>query len=198
MKRATTLFAADGENRAVRRHRHDGVNERTLPSSPPTMAAPMTKTVHFSSLLLASLLVLGGCAGSPSKAMKESPQAITACSGAPHCVSSQSALGSARYIEPLRYKVSADAAAAALLKVLNGQDNATIKSDAMPKIHATFKTAIGFVDDVTFVVQEASQTIDVKSTSRLGFYDFGVNRRRVEALRTQFNAAMAQGGQPDR
>lgn len=144
----------------------------------------------ISSSLLASLVLVGGCASSPPKSMAASPNAITACSVAPHCVSSQSARGSARYIEPFRYSGSADAATTALLAILRKRDDATIESDAMPKIHATFRSAIGFVDDVTFVVHDETQTIDVKSTSRIGFYDLGVNRRRVEGLRAEFNMAM--------
>ena len=62
----------------------------------------------------------------------------------------------------------------------------------MPILHATFHTTIGFVDDVTFVFRDDAGMIDVKSNSRIGFYDFGVNGRRVENLRAAFNRAMAE------
>ncbi len=63
----------------------------------------------------------------------------------------------------------------------------------MPSLHATFHTTLGFVDDVTFVFRDDASVIDVKSRSRIGFSDLGVNRRRVEHLRTAFSRAMAEG-----
>ena len=54
-------------------------------------------------------------------------------------------------------------------------------------IHAEFRSLIfRFVDDVEFVFPPAEKIIHVKSASRTGYYDFGVNRRRVERLRTTF------------
>ncbi len=41
----------------------------------------------------------------------------------------------------------------------------------------------GFVDDLTVELRIAQRTLAVRSASRVGYYDFGVNRRRVESLR---------------
>jgi uncharacterized protein (DUF1499 family) len=46
---------------------------------------------------------------------------------------------------------------------------------------------MGFVDDVEFLVDDAAKVIHVRSASRLGESDMGVNRSRIEAIRTQFN-----------
>jgi len=62
----------------------------------------------------------------------------------------------------------------------------------LPVLKAKFRTNIGFVDDVKFVFRRDTTLIDVKSTSRIGFYDFAVNGRRVELLRTEFSQAMAE------
>jgi uncharacterized protein (DUF1499 family) len=40
-----------------------------------------------------------------------------------------------------------------------------------------------FVDDVEFLADEAAKVIHVRSASRLGSSDLGVNRRRVESIR---------------
>jgi uncharacterized protein (DUF1499 family) len=45
-----------------------------------------------------------------------------------------------------------------------------------------------FVDDVDLRIDAAARVIHVRSASRVGRYDFGVNRRRVEALRSRFRA----------
>jgi len=48
-------------------------------------------------------------------------------------------------------------------------------------LHAQFRSRwFGFVDDVHIVLNEGR--IDVRSKSRFGYYDFGVNRRRVERI----------------
>jgi uncharacterized protein (DUF1499 family) len=46
-----------------------------------------------------------------------------------------------------------------------------------------------FTDDVEFVLDTTNSVIHVRSASRLGRKDFGVNRKRIEAIRTAFNAA---------
>ena len=99
---------------------------------------------------------------------------------------------SSRHVDPFAFDGTKAQAHVALLQILRAQKDAEIKADAMPTVHATFQTTIGFVDDVTFVFRDDVGMIDVKSNSRLGFYDFGVNGRRVEKLRAAFNRAMAE------
>jgi uncharacterized protein (DUF1499 family) len=45
---------------------------------------------------------------------------------------------------------------------------------------------MGFVDDVEFLIAPEQSQIHVRSAARLGYSDFGVNRKRVEFLRAQF------------
>ncbi|MEX8495904.1 DUF1499 domain-containing protein [Sphaerotilus sp.] len=46
-----------------------------------------------------------------------------------------------------------------------------------------------FVDDVEFWVDPTAGVIEVRSASRLGREDFGVNRQRIDAVRTAYLAA---------
>lgn len=48
-----------------------------------------------------------------------------------------------------------------------------------------------FVDDVEFLLDPSASLIHVRSASRTGYGDFGVNRKRVERLRATFDAALA-------
>lgn len=128
---------------------------------------------------------LSGCAGSPPRQLRIDATHFTPCPAAPHCVSSQTRPGSAHHIAPLGYTVPAATARAALLAVLRTQPNVRIVTEQALFVHATFTTTLGFVDDVTFMVWPQRHIIDVKSASRLGYYDFGVNRARVERLRKQ-------------
>jgi uncharacterized protein (DUF1499 family) len=51
-------------------------------------------------------------------------------------------------------------------------------------LHAECRSALlGFVDDLELHLRPSEGVIAVRSASRLGYSDFGVNRRRVEVLR---------------
>ncbi|MGI8889655.1 MAG: DUF1499 domain-containing protein [Chthoniobacterales bacterium] len=51
-------------------------------------------------------------------------------------------------------------------------------------LHAECRSALaGFVDDLELELRPADAVLAARSASRLGYYDFGVNRRRIEALR---------------
>jgi uncharacterized protein (DUF1499 family) len=64
---------------------------------------------------------------------------------------------------------------------------ARIISDEDGYLHAEFRSRVfRFVDDVELLMDEAGHKIDVRSASRLGYSDLGVNRRRVEQLRARF------------
>jgi uncharacterized protein (DUF1499 family) len=134
--------------------------------------------------------LLSACAGASSRTYQQtgSSSMLTPCPNAPHCVSSQADPKSARHVAPIMFKGSAAQAHDLLLKTLQQSSSATIESDTPTAIHATFRSLLGFVDDVYFELQADSGRIDVKSVSRLGYYDFGVNRRRVENLRSRFES----------
>ena len=54
-------------------------------------------------------------------------------------------------------------------------------------LHATFTSFLfRFVDDVEFSFDDERKIIDVRSASRMGYFDLGANRRRVEELRKRF------------
>ena len=51
-------------------------------------------------------------------------------------------------------------------------------------LYAEFTSKLmGFVDDVEFSLDPAAKVIQVRSASRLGESDLGVNRDRVQAIR---------------
>jgi uncharacterized protein (DUF1499 family) len=138
---------------------------------------------------------LVGCSSPPPKQFTRSADEFTPCSSAPHCVSSQAAPDSSKYVEPLRFDgASVAAARQALLNTLYAADNATVERAENRFVHATFRTTLGFVDDVTFLFQPDAQIIDVKSSSRIGYYDFNVNRNRVAGLRARFEQLLDTAG----
>jgi uncharacterized protein (DUF1499 family) len=48
-----------------------------------------------------------------------------------------------------------------------------------------------FVDDVEFSLAASAGLIHVRSASRVGYSDFGVNRKRVERIRAAFDSQPA-------
>ena len=74
----------------------------------------------------------------------------------------------------------------ALVRATPGAEVVKRESDYL---YATFTTRLmKYTDDVEFWFDPAAAVVQVRSASRLGGKDFGVNRARIEALRTQLAA----------
>ncbi len=95
----------------------------------------------------------------------------------PNCVSSQADPGDAEhYVAPIRGTIAAARAAVPSLP------RARIVREEGDYLYAEFRSKLlGYVDDVELWFDGA--VLQVRSASRLGRRDFGVNRKRVEALR---------------
>ena len=91
-------------------------------------------------------------------------------------------------IEPLPFKNnSAVASMQSLLAVLKSMPGVTIVDAKADYIYAHSQTKVlKFVDDVEFWVNPAKSVIEARSASRLGREDFGVNRKRIDAIRTAY------------
>ena len=109
----------------------------------------------------------------------------------PNCVSSQADPSDAEhYIAPIKFTGSAVEAIAALRKLVDSTERTLVVQHEPNYLYAEFKSKLlGFVDDVEFLASEKEGVIHVRSASRLGRRDFGVNRNRIEAIREQFAAA---------
>jgi len=94
------------------------------------------------------------------------------------------------HVAPFSYEGDPGDAMTRVLAVLMQSPNCQIISNRSDYIHAEFTSGImGFVDDVEFLLSVAENVIHVRSASRLGLSDFGVNRARVEELREAFDEA---------
>jgi uncharacterized protein (DUF1499 family) len=65
-------------------------------------------------------------------------------------------------------------------------DRVRILEADQENIRAEFRTLLGFVDDVEFRFDRENGAILMRSASRVGYWDFGVNRRRLEEIRKRF------------
>lgn len=131
-------------------------------------------------------ILLIGCAGTAPKLGITNGKFIS-CPDTPNCVSSQ-APDKKHAISPLSYRESAEAAKNRLLAIIQGMKRAKIVSDQGNYLHAEFTSAVfRFVDDVEFFIDDNQKIIHMRSAARLGQYDFGVNRKRLETIRKIFN-----------
>ena len=110
---------------------------------------------------------------------------LASCPNTPNCVSSQSP-NAEHGIEPLTYTSTTAEAIAALKAVIQDMKKTKIITENKNYLYAQFTSALmGFVDDVEFYLDEAAKVIHVRSASRLGQSDLGVNRKRIETIRAK-------------
>lgn len=112
---------------------------------------------------------------------------LAPCKRSPNCVSSQADPADAEhYIAPLSVKGSAAEAIAAVRRAIEGMERVRVIDERPGYLYAEFRTKLlRYVDDVEFAYDEKAQVMHVRSASRLGRRDFGVNRERVEAIRAR-------------
>lgn len=107
-----------------------------------------------------------------------------ACPASPNCVNSLGVGG----LPPLGYSGDVAQGAARLRATVAGFSEARIEADDGQSITAIFTTLLGFRDEVVFVFDPAQPVIHFRSRSLLGYYDFGKNRSRMQAVAERFAA----------
>ncbi len=93
-------------------------------------------------------------------------------------------------IAPLPLKGDGPATLARIKAIVEGMDGAKVMKSEPGYLYAQFTTKLmKFVDDVEFWFDPAANAIQVRSASRVGRGDMGVNRKRIEAVRSALAAA---------
>ena len=93
-------------------------------------------------------------------------------------------------IEPLPLRGDGTAAMTRLRTLVAAWPGARIVEERPDYLRAEFSTRwLRFVDDAEFSLDPAGGVIHVRSSSRLGRKDFGVNRARIEAIRAKWHTA---------
>jgi uncharacterized protein (DUF1499 family) len=137
------------------------------------------QTNHFArGILIMGLLTLIGCAGDRPAELGPLDGQLRACPDSPNCVSSFDSRDS-HAIEPIRGTPEA------VRQALNQMERVEIITDSGGYIHAEFTSRLmGYVDDVEFLANPHEGVVHVRSASRLGYSDMGVNRERIEQIRS--------------
>jgi uncharacterized protein (DUF1499 family) len=135
-------------------------------------------------LIIGGLMILS-CEGQRPENAGVQNGRLRDCPSSPNCVNSQAA-DDRHGLPPLRYQDEKEAAFKRLKKIITSIKGNTIVAETGDYLHIECKSKImGFVDDLEFFFPDEA-VIHVRSASRLGYSDFGVNRKRVEHLRELF------------
>ena len=139
-------------------------------------------------IVLTSLIFFTGCTGVIPKLGIENGQLIQ-CPTTPNCVNSQ-AKDKKHYIEPILMTGTPLEVKNHILKILNELKRAKIIVAEDHYIRVEFISRVfRFIDDLEFYfpnTKSKEMTIHVRSASRVGHSDFGVNRKRIEQIRSKF------------
>jgi uncharacterized protein (DUF1499 family) len=133
----------------------------------------------------------GLLAGSPPADLGVTAGRLKAPSHTSNSVSSQAGLWAghpmqqAAAIAPLPLRGTPAEAITRLRAVVQAMPGAEVVTQRDDYLYVRFSTRLlGFVDDAEFWADPAHRAIQVRSASRLGASDLGVNRARIERIRT--------------
>ena len=113
-----------------------------------------------------------------------SVRTLPPCPSSPNCVATQ-AHDEGHAIAPFRYRKSRAEAKEALKATIRALPRTQLVEEEDEYLHYEFTTLImRFVDDVEFLFDDETKTIHFRSASRTGYGDLGVNRKRMENIRS--------------
>ncbi len=143
--------------------------------------------MSFSFVVLGFVLGTIVVAGASAEGSKSPKFLIRPCPDRPNCVSSLDPAGPRR-MDPIRYQSSREDARRRLLGIVRALPRVSVVEDRGNYMKLEFRsTFFSFVDDVEFEFDDAAKVIHFRSASRRGYYDFGVNRRRMETIIREFS-----------
>ncbi|UZE94830.1 DUF1499 domain-containing protein [Alkalimarinus alittae] len=144
---------------------------------------------HIRSLgILLSATLLTACTGTRPVDIGILDNQLTPCPDSPNCVSSyEDKKDETHYIDALVIKGdNPQQAWSSLQSLIKQNSNAEIIKQDDHYIYAEYTSSImRFVDDTEFLLDKENNRVQLRSASRLGHKDFGVNRERLEAIRAE-------------
>lgn len=153
------------------------------PATEPSLRRRLVMRLARAALVTAGLLAFLSMTDHAPTNLGLTDGRLAPCPDSPNCVSS-TATGPRHAIAPFALDRSTAEAKSELKRVIANLPRAKLIAERDNYLHFEFRSLIfRFVDDVEFHVDETTKAIHVRSASRVGHSDLGVNRRRVEAIR---------------
>jgi len=144
----------------------------------------MIARVGYMFLVALALLATSGCGGRMPDGLGVTEGLLQPCPKSPNCVSSLSK-DEEHGIVALKINGSPETAWRALEAELESRPRVDLEERSEGYLHAVFTSKLmRYRDDVEFYLNASAGEIEVRSASRVGYGDMGVNRRRIESIRT--------------
>ncbi|MBD3880969.1 DUF1499 domain-containing protein [Phormidium tenue FACHB-886] len=160
----------------------------TFCGSSPAIAAPSLSAAPTAEIAMAKK-PLFSFSGKRPTTLGVTAGKLLACPDTPNCVCSQALDTDKEHkVDAIAYSSTPAEAMAKLKSVVESFELAEVITADEDYLYAEFTTPLmGFVDDVEFYLDRSANVVQVRSASRLGKSDLGVNRQRVEAIRSKFS-----------
>jgi uncharacterized protein (DUF1499 family) len=133
--------------------------------------------------LAAIVALMLGCGGRMPEELGASHGVLAPCPDKPNCVSSF-AEDADHHADAFAIEGTSLAAWQGLQAILEAESNVEIVTKHDGYLHAVYtSTLMRYRDDVEFLMREREGEIALRSASRVGHSDMGVNRDRIETIR---------------
>lgn len=118
---------------------------------------------------------------------------LSQCSSKPNCVCSDIKADGQHYIEPILVSENNIQDSLVVVKQVIQDMGGVLQSENKNYAAYRFTSKIfGFVDDLEIRIDMKQNVIHIRSASRVGYSDRGVNRNRVEKVRENFKKNISQ------
>ena len=134
------------------------------------------------------LMLLLSCSGKRPTHLGVTENRLAPCPSSRNCVSSD-AVDTAHRVKAFALLDSPIEPWHVIREEVAALPRTTVVKETENYLHAQCVSALfGFVDDLELYLRESDDIVSIRSASRVGYFDFGVNRRRVERLRKALRA----------
>ncbi|SFJ61422.1 Uncharacterized conserved protein, DUF1499 family [Halobacillus dabanensis] len=113
---------------------------------------------------------------------------LSGCPQTPNCVSTQTNQTDKK-MSPLDFAKDLETTKQLVKEVLNQMERTTVVTESENYLHCIVRTKwIKFKDDVEFYFDEDTRTVHFRSASRVGYSDFGVNKKRMKEFTEHYES----------
>jgi len=118
---------------------------------------------------------------------------LSKCPNKPNCVCSEYKDDANHYIDPISIPQNSTFDTFSLLKNVIQDMGGNVQIESDNYLAATFTSAIfKFVDDLEIRIDSTQKVIHIRSASRVGYSDLGVNKKRTKSLKKLFNNRVSE------
>lgn len=116
---------------------------------------------------------------------------LSPCPEMPNAVCSYFPKDAKHFLAPLSFEGSGESAGERIKAIVNSLSRATLIRDEGRYLHFEFRSLLGNVHDVEFLIDEESSLVHFRSAARQGYWDMGVNARRINRIKSLFMSIQA-------